>query len=135
MSWRRFNAIALFLIKVPSCRAASPRSTLRVIMEGLRRLAAASCWLLTRRLRTRAPTDRNEPLLIVVLEPFTVGRQRLRFCASKSFSERFETHRTASFIHSLRILDRGGPHVAVLIGLELRAVELRATFEYTDPVF
>ena len=85
-------------------------------------------------LRTCAPTDRNEPLLIVVLEPFTVGRQRLRFCTSKYFSERFETHRATSFVHSLRILDRVGPHVAVLIGLELRAVELRPTFEYTDPV-
>ena len=70
-----------------------------------------------------------------MLEPFTVGRQRLWFCASKSLSERFETHRAASFVHLLRILDGVGPHVAVLIGLELRAVELRSTFEYTDPVF
>ena len=75
------------------------------------RSAAASCWLLTRRLRTCAPTDCNEPLLIVVLEPFTVGWQRLRFCASKYFSERFETHRAASFVDSFRILDRVRPHV------------------------
>jgi hypothetical protein len=64
-----------------------------------------------------------------------VGWHRLRFCARKSFSERFETHRSASIVHPLWILHRVWPHVAVLIGLELRAVELRPTFEYTDPVF
>jgi hypothetical protein len=65
-----------------------------------------------------APADFNEPLLIVVFKPFTVGRQRLRFCTSKNFSERFETHSATSFIHSFRILDRVGAHVAMRIGLD-----------------
>lgn len=98
------------------------------------RFGVTSCWPLTRRLGACAPTDRNEPLLIVVLEPFTVGWQRLRFSTSQYFSERFETYRATSFVHSVRILDRVGPHVAVLVGLKLGAVELRPTFEHTDPV-
>jgi hypothetical protein len=39
-----------------------------------------------------------------------------------------------SFIHSFRILNRVGPHVAMRIGLELRAVELRPVFEHADSV-
>jgi hypothetical protein len=69
-----------------------------------------------------------------MLEPFTVGWQRLPLSTSKYFSERFETYRATSFIHSARILDRVGPHVAVRVGLELGAVKLRPTFEHTDPV-
>jgi hypothetical protein len=69
-----------------------------------------------------------------VFKPFTVGRQRLRFCTSKNFSEGFETHSATSFIHSFRILDRVGAHVAMRIGLELRAVELRPAFEHADSV-
>src|SRR4029450_6151929 len=49
-------------------------------ISSLQNASEISEWLLTRRLRTCAPSDRNEPLLIVVLEPFTVGWQRLRFC-------------------------------------------------------
>ncbi len=69
-----------------------------------------------------------------MLEAFTVRWQRLRFGASKYLSERFETRLATSFVHSLWILDRVRPHVAVRIRLELRAVDLRLSFEYTDPV-
>ena len=37
-------------------------------------------------------------------------------------------------VRRVRILDRVGPHVAVRIGLKLGAIELRPTFEHTDPV-
>jgi hypothetical protein len=69
-----------------------------------------------------------------MLEPLTVGWQRLRFSTSKYFSERFETYRATSFVQSVRILDRVGLRVAVRVGHKLGAVELRPAFEHTDPV-